>query len=97
MSLGSASDLSFMLKDAGVPVSYNGTASYGIVDQADELQFTTGGDPVNARVTTLLVATDAFTDLRVSGRIIANAIPYRIDRIALEDDGSLTRLTVAKQ
>lgn len=103
MPLGSASDIAFMLRDAGdVDVTYNGVTSPGIRDIGDMLEQTGDGGMVQVRATTILVATDAFEDLRQDGRLVAVhrktkvSTAYRIDRVSPEDDGDLTRLYVAK-
>lgn len=97
MPLGSASDVLSMLRDAGEVAVYNGVSSYGIVEMADVLEGSDSGGMMQNRQTTLLIATDAFTDLRVGGRIVAGDRPFRIDGPPmLEDDGALTRLTVAR-
>lgn len=96
MALGSASDLAFMLEDAGVAVAFNGLATFGILEQSDALEGSESGGVMQVRVTTLLVQTSVFTNLRLEGSITAGGVPYRIDRASLEDDGALTRLSVAK-
>lgn len=97
MSVRSPSDLIDLLKDAGEVVVYNGVSSYGILERGSVLESTDDGGMSQKAVSTLLIATDAFTDLRVGGRIVVNGDPYRIDPpIAPEDDGALTRLTLAK-
>lgn len=96
MSLGSASDLSFMFRDAGVAVLYNGTATFGIPEQMDVIESTDGGQ-VQVRAETLLIATDSLTDLRHDGVITVATRPYRIDRFGPEDDGDLTRIFLARR
>jgi hypothetical protein len=95
VSLGSASDLAFMLKDAGVPVLYNGASSYGILDRSDALQGTDGA-MMQVRTTTLLIATDAFTNVRTDGRIVVDKRPYKITAFDLQDDGALTQLQLVE-
>ena len=95
MPLGSASDVAFMLKDAGVPVSYNGTSSYGILDRSDALQSSDGAQ-VQVRSTTLLIAADAFTNVRDDASIVVDGRPYFIRWHDLEDDGALMRLVLAE-
>lgn len=97
MSLGSASDIAFVLRDAGVPVVFNGVSTFGIVDQSDALEGTESGGMMQVHVTTILIQTSVFTNLRLEGSIIAGGTPYRIDRVSPEDDGALTRIYVAKR
>lgn len=98
MPLGSDADLRSMLRDAGEVVVYNGVSSYGILEHQDAVQPTTDqGGMVQVRVSTLLIATNAFTDLRVNGKVVVAGKPYRIDGPPmLEDDGALTRLTLTR-
>lgn len=94
--IGSASDVAFMLKDAGVPVSYNGTSSYGILDIVSS-EFADDAGSTRTKINRLTIATDAFTDLRIGGRIFVNKLPYRIDDVQPDDgDGALTVLTLAR-
>lgn len=97
MPLGSDADLLFMLRDAGDVVVYNGVSSYGILEHGDAVQPTDQGGMVQVRVSTLLIATNAFADLRTNGKVVVAGKPYRIDGPPmLEDDGALTRLTLAR-
>jgi hypothetical protein len=96
MSLGSASDLAFMLKDAGVSVVFNGITSTGILDRADAFQPSDGGAMLQVRTTTLLIATGVFTHLRSGAAIVVEGRPYKINAPPeLQDDGGLTLLTLA--
>lgn len=62
MPIGSASDLSFILRDAGVPFLYDGRWYAGVFDTSDGIQSTSDGMGVQVKVTTLLVETaDALT------------------------------------
>lgn len=96
MTLGSTSDIAFTLKEAGVPVVYNGTSSYGILDIVSS-EFADDAGRARTKMHRLTIATDAFTNLRAGGRITVAGVPYRIDDVELEDgDGALTVLTVAR-
>lgn len=97
MSLGSASDIAFMLQDAGVAVVFNGVTTFGILEQTDALENAESGGVMQVRVTTILIQTGVFGELRLDGGIVAGGAPYRIDRASPEDDGALTRLYVAKR
>lgn len=94
--LGSAADTAFMLRDAGESVVYNGVASFGILDISDSLETLDDGGMAQTKVTTLLVQTSALSGLRQGGRITVAGVGYKIDRVAPEDDGALTRLYLAK-
>lgn len=98
MALGSATDTARLLQEAGEVVTFNGVSSYGVLEQLADLHH-----PALIRglqsigVTTVLVQTDVFTHLRLDGIITVAALPYRIDRISPEDDGTLTRIYLARR
>jgi hypothetical protein len=103
MPLGSVSDLRYMLRDAGnVSVAINGGLVDGILDHADGVEGLGDGGMVQTRVTTILVLTDDCDGLRQNAKIQATnkrsgvVTGYRVDRIAPEDDGELSRLYVAR-
>jgi hypothetical protein len=73
-------------------VEYNGVRSFGILDYSDGLEFLDQGGPVQTRVTTCLVVTSAFSDLRGDAVIVVGGTRYKIDRVSPQDDGATTLL-----
>lgn len=103
------SDLEYAIKDAGgnTVVDYSGVRSYGILDYSDGLEILESGGAAQTRVTTLLIVTSAFAKLRDDGviAIVSSEHPsaqllvgvrLRVDRIAPQDDGATTLLSIAR-
>lgn len=90
------SDIREALQDAGESVGYNGVSSFGILDISDSLESLNDDSMAQTKVTTCLVQSSVFSDLRVDGKIVVAGQSYRIDRVAPEDDGALTRLYLAR-
>lgn len=95
MPLGSDLDLSFMLRDAGVSVVFNGETSSGILDMSDGYESLDQGGQLSVRYTSLLIATSAFANLRDRARIVVDGSPYVISGTPQrEDDGKLLRCKI---
>jgi hypothetical protein len=96
MALGNPRHLARMLRQAGDAVVFGATSSFGILNVGDEVAQMPDGGLAQVRTTTLLVASDDFDGLSTGETITVADADYRIDRIAPEDDGEVTKLYLAR-
>lgn len=93
--LGSASDLGYMLGDAGVPVVFEGVTSHGVLHIEDVQMVTFDGGTITGRKHRVVVATDAFKGLGENKTITVDGTKYRITQAWQAHDGKLTEVWLA--
>lgn len=97
MPLGSAGDLDFMLKDAGLPVSFGSLRTHGLRDEEDIVTHMTDGSAVETRATVLRIRRGTLAGVQVDNTIIVDGTSYRVRRGPVrEGDGSLEQLIITE-
>ena len=95
MAFGSASDLDYMLEDAGVPVAFNGVTSHGVLHVEDVQMVSFDGGTITGRKHRVVVATSAFSGLGEGKTITVDGTDYRITQAWQAHDGKLTEVWLA--
>lgn len=89
MSLGSTAELVWMLKDAGVPVSFGSTSTYGLFDRKPVISLDADGPlelPTYQKVVRLAPADAA--PLKTEDAITVNGVAMVVRHVGeVEDDG----------
>lgn len=96
MPLGSNADLDFLLRDAGVPVAFGVSSTFGTLDIEDGVTTGADGIGVQTRATVLRIRRGTLAGVQVDSVITVDGEAYRVDLIEREGDGALTRLLLAE-
>lgn len=68
----------------------------GIVDEADDAQFSTDGSTIVGRQRSVLIRTGALPAIGEGSVIRFDGVAYRVTVLRREDDGALTRIYCAR-
>jgi pyruvate kinase len=90
-------DVSALFKDFGVPITIDGNAGVGLVDENDTIIVSEGGrGAVVGAVTTVTVQTSAFPtgSLKEDKPIVVDGVNYTIRQRLKEGDAALTKILI---